>query len=324
MKRGKEIDKWYPFYIDKWLFGSTRHELIIRPGWAERWPKIAPLIPASILEQPYVDLRGIFADLMTLSKKDDGYIRANETTPYPLEQLAGTFYVPIEHLKATITICLHGDVAKIEERGAGIYYIKTTENYGFTDRYKRKVSKQMRECSGKTEQGSGKAAPILNDIIKNNIILEWNRFATKNGLVQIQGVKTKSTRESYLRARMGEEGFVFSKLLEAVGKSPFLLGLTHKEDKEPFLATFDWILRPSNYTKIIEGNYIGKSTRTREACQYVAPTVVDQDAEKKLRSEYEERLKAFMKERGYETEEEIPIDIETFSEFKKRMAKEGR
>jgi hypothetical protein len=323
MKRGKEIDKWYPFYIDKWLFGSTRHELIIRPGWTERWPKIAPLIPASILDQPYVDLRGIFADLMTLSKKDDGYIRANETTPYPLEQLAGTFYVPLEHLRATITICLHKDVAKIEERGAGIYYIKTTETYAFTDRYKRKIAKQMRECSEKAEQGSGKREPILQDNIRKNIIEDWNRFATKNGLVQIQEVKAKSTRESYLKARMGEKGFSFSRLLEAVDKSPFLLGLTHKEDKEPFLATFDWILRPSNYTKIMEGNYLGRG-RPRGACQYVVPTAADQVAEKKLRAEYDERLKAFMKDRGYKTEEEIPIDIETFSEFKKRMAKEEK
>jgi hypothetical protein len=265
MKRGKEIDKWYPFYIDKWLFGSTRHELIIRPGWAERWPKIAPLIPASILEQPYADLRGIFADLMTLSKKDDGYIRANETTPYPLEQLAGTFYVPLEHLRATITICLHKDVAKIEERGAGIYYIKTTETYGFTDRYKRKITKQMRECSEKTEQGSGKGEPILQDNITKNIILEWNLFATKNGLVKIQEIKKRSTRESCLKARMREKGFDFGRLLEAIDKSPFLLGLTHKEDKEPFHATFDWVLRPSNYTKIMEGNYFGKKIVRQES-----------------------------------------------------------
>jgi len=59
----------------------------------------------------------------------------------------------------------------------------------------------------------------------------------------------------------------------------------------------------------------------REGCQYVPPTTADQEAEKKLRAEYDERLTAFMKERGYKTEEEIPIDIETFSEFKKRMEK---
>lgn len=62
----------------------------------------------------------------------------------------------------------------------------------------------------------------------------------------------------------------------------------------------------------------------REGCQYIAPTTEKQIVEKKLRAEYDERLKAFMKDRGYKTEEEIPIDIETFSEFKKRMAKEGK
>ena len=124
MKRGKQIDTWYPFYIDKWLFGSTRHELIIRDE------------KGNFIE----DLRGIFADLLTLSKKDGGYIRANETTPYPISQLAGMFCVPEEKLRMVIDICLSEKVKKIRETAPGIYYVISTETYSLSDRHRRRMA----------------------------------------------------------------------------------------------------------------------------------------------------------------------------------------
>ncbi len=108
-------------FIDKWLFGSTRHELIVKSDDGSR-----------------KDLRGIFLDLLTLSKKDKGYIRANETTPYPTEQLAGMFCVSIDDLRLTIDLCLqHG---KLSEPGPGIYYVNSTETYSLSDRWKREVT----------------------------------------------------------------------------------------------------------------------------------------------------------------------------------------
>ncbi len=162
MKRGKQIDAWYPFYIDKWLFGSTRHELVINAGWAERFPDLVALVPESIMAKPFTDLRGIFVDLMSLSKKDSGFIRANETTPYPHEQLAGMFCVPVDHIKASINICLHPKVGKLEETSPGIYYLRSTETYSLTDRYKRRMVPEGHECSGKEEQGTETPVPRLD------------------------------------------------------------------------------------------------------------------------------------------------------------------
>jgi len=159
MKRGKQIDAWYPFYIDKWLFGSTRHELVIGPGWAERFPDLIPIVPKSIVGRQFTDLRGIFVDLMTLSKKDGGYIRANETTPYPVEQLAGMFCVPIDHVRATIGICVHPLVGKLSEITPGIYYIKSTEAYSLSDRWKREKTPEIKGDSEIAEVTSGKMEP---------------------------------------------------------------------------------------------------------------------------------------------------------------------
>ncbi len=55
---------------------------------------------------------------------------------------------------------------------------------------------------------------------------------------------------------MSEQGFDFDELLAAVAASPFLLGKVKGRD---FKASFDWIIAPSNYQKIIEGNYRGST-----------------------------------------------------------------
>lgn len=136
MKRGKQVDPWFPFFIDKWIFGSTRHELILRDAQGK-----------------YIDdLRGIFVDLLVLSKKDDGFIRANESTPYPMSQLAGMFNVPEEKLRKVIEICLDPKVGKMKETAPGIYYINSTMLYDFSDRHRRRVS-------AKPDMASEKAAP---------------------------------------------------------------------------------------------------------------------------------------------------------------------
>ena len=137
MKRGKQIDAWYPFWVDKWLFGSTRHELIVDEN------------------DQTIDLRGVFIDLLTLSKKDDGFIRANETTPYPPEQLAGLFRVPLEWLKRTIDICIK--VGKLSEPSPGIYYVESTDIYALTDRRKRQISAKAEMASEKKEAAAEKA-----------------------------------------------------------------------------------------------------------------------------------------------------------------------
>jgi hypothetical protein len=146
MKRGKKIDTWYPFFIDKWLFGSTRHELIVRKE-----------------DGQIIDLRGIWMDLLTLSKKDGGWIRANETTPYPLEQLAGMFYVPIELLKMTITIVKKKN--KISEPSPGIFFVLSEGSgaYSITDRWKREKEKGFGQSSLFAEQTSESPEAILKE-----------------------------------------------------------------------------------------------------------------------------------------------------------------
>jgi hypothetical protein len=110
----------------------------------------------------------------------------------------------------------------------------------------------MENGKGKSPKGdslTSEAKPISE---REEILLKWNDFAEKHGLASIQTIRKGSTREKLLRARMSEKDFNFDFLLEMIANSPFLLG----KSKEPFFVTFDWIIKPSNYQKIVEGNYL--------------------------------------------------------------------
>jgi hypothetical protein len=124
--------KWLPLYVDPWLFGSTRHELTRAQ-------------------------RGDFIDLLLVSAKDSGYIRANETTPYPIAQLAGLLCVPADELQGTIEACVrHGKIRRLEN---GILYVANWETYKLTPQYRRRLEasplREEREKRGEESKGNG-------------------------------------------------------------------------------------------------------------------------------------------------------------------------
>jgi hypothetical protein len=106
---------WVPWYVDSWIFGSSRIELTRAQ-------------------------RSDFLDLVLLAGKDDGYIRANQTTPYPLAQLAGLLCINSDDLEETIRRCI--EVGKIEKRENGVLYIVNWEAYKLTDRWRRKLEER--------------------------------------------------------------------------------------------------------------------------------------------------------------------------------------
>jgi hypothetical protein len=80
------------------------------------------------------------------------------------------------------------------------------------------------------------------------------------------------TRKGYLRQRWREvaeeltkdnktEGADvltwFAEFFDHIGESKFLTGRVNSKDGRPFLADLEWILKPSNFAKIVEGKYHG-------------------------------------------------------------------
>jgi len=116
---------WIPFWVDKWLFGSTRLEL-----------------------EP--DERSVWLDLLALASKNEGYIRANETTPYHSSQLAGLLVITEELLKRTIDKCAeHGKITQLEN---GTYYIANWEKYQLSGRHKRRFREKKSRIKKKIKE----------------------------------------------------------------------------------------------------------------------------------------------------------------------------
>ncbi len=100
---------------------------------------------------------------------------------------------------------------------------------------------------------------FMSSTFKNNIIFKWNELAQKHNLAAIMEIKSGSLREKNLRARSADDNFDFVLLIDMINNSPFLLGKT----KNPFFVFFDWIIKPTNYQKIIEGNYLDRQSYQR-------------------------------------------------------------
>lgn len=81
-----------------------------------------------------------------------------------------------------------------------------------------------------------------------SVIEAWN----DTGLKQIERITPESKRGEMTRKRIRDYGL--DKVLEAIGKvkaSRFLCG----DNDKGWAATYDWFILPSNFQKVLEGNY---------------------------------------------------------------------
>lgn len=100
---------------------------------------------------------------------------------------------------------------------------------------------------------------ISKDIVSSNkllpIIEKWNSL----NLAKIISIKPSTKRYTMLNARIKEYGV--DKILEAIEsitKSDFLKGQNNKN----WIITFDWFIKPNNFTKVLEGNYDNREVNT--------------------------------------------------------------
>ena len=73
---------------------------------------------------------------------------------------------------------------------------------------------------------------------------------------QIVKIPSDSKRGVMLKARIREYGV--ESVLDAIGKvkdSPFLKG----QNARSWVITFDWLIKPNNFIKVLEGNYDDES-----------------------------------------------------------------
>ena len=90
-----------------------------------------------------------------------------------------------------------------------------------------------------------------NDI--QQIITEWNSLE-EFGIAPVK--KMTSKREQAVKARIRQNQMKdILEAIENIRHSSFLQG----QNKDGWMITFDWFLRPGNFAKVFEGNYLDKS-----------------------------------------------------------------
>jgi len=114
---------WFPFWVDKWIFGSMRLEF-----------------------EP--EERSVWVDLLALAAKDNGYIRANEETPYLTKQLAGLLVYDEEFFDRTIQKFIEKKKLNKDERG--ILHVITHEKYKLSPGYKRVLKYREKKTKERT------------------------------------------------------------------------------------------------------------------------------------------------------------------------------
>ena len=174
MMKKRSADKfWFPWWPDKWIFGSIRIECT----------------PAE---------RGIWVDLLSLASKDDGHIRANENTPYPLQQISGMLLIPEEELEAAIKKFLKkgkgNEPGKLTKLKSGTLYVTTWKEYQFTDRHKRRLESEM---SAKTDTMSDHPDAILyNNKLNNNKLNNIkHKEAIYSQLLKVKGIGKEKAKK---------------------------------------------------------------------------------------------------------------------------------
>lgn len=83
------------------------------------------------------------------------------------------------------------------------------------------------------------------------VIEEWNKLQ-EVGINPIRDIKPSSKRYQLLKGRIREYGI--DEVLNAINNvcnSDFLRGENNRE----WMITFDWFVKPNNFTKVLEGNY---------------------------------------------------------------------
>ena len=87
----------------------------------------------------------------------------------------------------------------------------------------------------------------------------WNEMFA--GTYASQMEKITSTRRGSIQARIKEDFNTIDawrEFFELIQQNDFLMGKTQSRDRKPFKITLDWVCKPANLAKIIEGYYHGR------------------------------------------------------------------
>ena len=94
---------------------------------------------------------------------------------------------------------------------------------------------------------------VLCEADASRIMHSWNAL----GVSSVKSIS--NNRLTLVKARIAEHGLDdFLKAIKSINECPFLLG----QNERGWVITFDWLIKPSNFAKVLEGNYKPRVTQS--------------------------------------------------------------
>lgn len=236
----------------------------------------------------------IWFKLLCLAGKNNnsGVFLLNERIPYTDEMLATIFRRDINTVRFALKTFAEFEMIEVIDKVITIpnwskhqtldAYEKRKERDRLYQREKRAKQKLIVSTSTETstdissdtssdvaplEKEEEKERDIEEDIDINNIskdILSSNKLLpvieawNKLNLSKIVSIKTNSNRSKLLNSRIKEVGVEkVIEAIESINNSDFLKG----QNDRGWCITFDWFIKPNNFIKVLEGNYLNKGEK---------------------------------------------------------------
>lgn len=112
------------------------------------------------------------------------------------------------------------------------------------------------ESESVDEEKTGKEKAVKESINWANLVTNWNKI-TAGSFPPITSIENK--RRQMAAARISEYGKdAFMQAIRRAVQSDFLRG----QNARGFILNFDWLIRPNNFPKVLEGNYDNTTTRS--------------------------------------------------------------
>ena len=122
-----------------------------------------------------------------------------------------------------------------------------------------KVTNKLPSSLRSEGSSHGKADATQPKSFREKVLIYFNEKMAGKSIKPIKAITDCTKRSEYLKARVREHGrdAIFQMIDKAAG-SQFLNGYNQKG----FTATFDWLVLPNNFIKVLEGNYDNENNGT--------------------------------------------------------------
>lgn len=129
--------------------------------------------------------------------------------------------------------------------------VNSKTNVSSAEVYNKELDNKEKEIEEENDLIVSKDTIRQTDV--QRIIDEWNTLE-EFGITPVKRMTPKREQAVKARIRQNHMGDILE-AIENIRHSSFLQG----QNKEGWMITFDWFLKPGNFAKVFEGNYLDKS-----------------------------------------------------------------